>query len=282
MTFFQKDTYFSISTVKGFIVRSNMTEGKLWAVWEKTFVTKDIFFKTHLNNLTLRLCLIPLMIWQQSKSSRSRRSSSRKGQLVQGFSQGMGLTAASFSRFWSCNLRFISPTPLMTLQNVTMHWQCTEASLVLRGILQYLINIDLVKEHLSASSTYGEPEEVKTCEDPSVVLCLAAPDAADRVSADPRNKMKTGRSYCKFIFAVITYMLKKKKQIHLQVKVKSQVYANCVTFCDLGLIFITLTWVGIAGYLKYLFKKSWRTKAIFRGEECRNEKKSAYSGEQVK
>lgn len=61
-------------------------------------------------------------MWQLSNSSRSRRSSSRYGQLGQGFSGDMVLTPASIPTLWSFDLRFISPTPLMTLQNEIMYW----------------------------------------------------------------------------------------------------------------------------------------------------------------
>lgn len=53
---------------------------------------------------------------------------------------------------------------------------------------------------------------------------------------------------------IITYMLKIQKKIHLHHS-EVNVYEIDVTFCDLGLIFITLTLVWYAGYLKYLIKK---------------------------
>lgn len=59
-------------------------------------------------------------------------------------------------------------------------------------IPQYLINIDLVKERLSASSTCGEHKGVEACVDSSEELCLPASDATDRLSAHQRKKMRTG------------------------------------------------------------------------------------------
>lgn len=67
-----------------------------------------------------------------------------------------------------------------------------EVSLGFHRILQYLINIDLVNEHLSASSPCGEHKEDEASEDSREVLCLPASDATNRLSADQKTKTRTG------------------------------------------------------------------------------------------
>lgn len=55
-------------------------------------------------------------------------------------------------------------------------------------ILQYLINIDRLEEHLSASSTCGERKRGEAREDCLGGFCLLASDAADRLSAGQRKR----------------------------------------------------------------------------------------------
>lgn len=62
-----------------------------------------------------------------------------------------------------------------------------EGSLVFHRILKYLNNIDLVEEHLSTSSTFGEHKEDEACEDSLEGVRLPAADAADRLSANQRK-----------------------------------------------------------------------------------------------
>lgn len=61
-------------------------------------------------------------------------------------------------------------------------------------ILQYLINLDLVVEQLSASSTCGEHKDVEACEDSADWLCLPPSDVTDRLSADQGEEMRTGQN----------------------------------------------------------------------------------------